>query len=49
MSNGLPAMEGKTSSEIFAQHFNAHQAARKAFTESEKSFDEKSVYKHYRL
>lgn len=37
MSNGLPAMEGKTSSEIFAQHFNALQAARKAFTESENS------------
>ena len=34
MSNGLPAMEGKTSSEIFAQHFNALQAARKSFTES---------------
>ena len=37
MSNGLPAMEGRTSSEIFAQHFNALQAARKAFTESENS------------
>ena len=37
MSHGLPAMEGKTSSEIFAQHFNALQAARKAFTESENS------------
>ena len=37
MTNGLPALEGKTHSEIFAQHINALQAARKAFTESENS------------
>ena len=37
MSDGLPAMEGKTSSEIFAKHLNALHAARKAFIESESS------------
>ena len=37
MMNGLPAMEGRTHSKIFAQHLNALQAARKAFTESENS------------
>ena len=37
MTNGLPAMEGKTSSEVFAMHLNSLQAARKAFTESENS------------
>ena len=37
MSEGLPAMEGKTSSEIFATHLNALHAARKAFIETESS------------
>lgn len=37
MSDGLPAMEGKTSSEVFAKHLNALHAARKAFIESESS------------
>ena len=35
MSDGLPAMDGKTSSEVFAKHLNALHAARKAFIESE--------------
>ena len=35
LSDGLPAMEGKTSSEV--THLNALHAARKAFIESESS------------
>ena len=37
LTNGLPAIEGKTSSEVFAQHMNAQHASRKAFIESESS------------
>ena len=35
MSDNLPAMEGTTSSEVFAKHLNALHAARKIFIESE--------------
>ena len=35
MSNTLPALEGTTSSEVFAQHLNALHGARKAFTQTE--------------
>ena len=36
-SDGPPAMEGKTCSEIFAHHLNALHASRKAFIETESS------------
>ena len=35
MSNILPALEGTTSSEIFAQHLNALHVAHKAFIQTE--------------
>ena len=35
MSDGLPALEGSTSCETFAQHLNALHAARKAYIETE--------------
>ena len=35
MSNTLPALEGTTSSEVFAQHLNALHGARKAFIQTE--------------
>ena len=35
MSDNLPALEGSTSSEIFAKHLNALHAARKLFIQSE--------------
>ena len=35
MSDKLPALEGTTSSEIFAQHLNALQAARRAYIQTE--------------
>lgn len=35
MTDGLPALEGSTSSETFAQHLNALHAARKAYIETE--------------
>ena len=37
MTDGLPALDGKTSSEVFAHHMNALHASRKAFIESESS------------
>ena len=37
LTEGLPAMEGKTHSEILAQHINSLQAARKVFTANETS------------
>ena len=37
MTDGLPALEGSTSSETFAQHLNALHAARRAYIESERS------------
>ena len=36
MTDGLPALEGSTSSETFAQHLNALHAARRAYIESER-------------
>ena len=35
MNNNLPALQGTTSSEVFAQHLNALHAARKAFIQTE--------------
>ena len=35
MTNGLPALEGKTQSEIFAMHLNALHASRRAFIQTE--------------
>ena len=35
MIDNLPALEGKTTSEVFAQHLNALHAARKAFIQTE--------------
>ncbi len=35
MTDGLPALQGTTSSEIFAEHLNALHEARKAFVQSE--------------
>ena len=35
MSNTLPALEGTTSSEVFAQHLNALHGARNAFIQTE--------------
>ena len=35
MTNGLPAWEGKTQSEIFAMHLNALHASRRAFIQTE--------------
>ena len=37
LTEGLPGMEGKTSSEVLAMHINSLQAARQAFTSSEAS------------
>ena len=37
MTKGLPAMEGKTTSKVFAMHLNALQASRRAFIETENS------------
>ena len=37
LTDGLPALDGKTSSEVFAHHMNALHASRKAFIESESS------------
>ena len=37
MNGGLPAMEGRTSSETLAEHLNVLHAARKAFIETENS------------
>ena len=37
MNGGLPAMEGRTSSETLAEHLNILHSARKAFIESENS------------
>ena len=35
MNNKLPALQGTTRSEVFAQHLNAVHAARKAFIQTE--------------
>ena len=35
MNNNLPALQGTTSSEVFAEHLNALHAARKAFIQTE--------------
>ena len=35
MTNGLPALEGSTSSETFAQHLNALHDARRAYIQTE--------------
>ena len=37
LTDGLPALDGKTSSEVFAHHMNALHASRKAFIDSESS------------
>ena len=37
MTDGLPAIEGKTSSKIFAKYLNAFHATRRAFIKSESS------------
>ena len=35
LTDNLPALEGSTQSDVFAQHLNALRSARKAFIESE--------------
>ena len=35
MNDNLPALEGSTSSEVFAKHLNALHAARKIFIQTE--------------
>ena len=46
MNDTLPALEGRTSSEIVAQHLNASHSARKAFIGAETSDKIRRALKH---